>query len=119
MLVKHQLKQNHRFLSRKGFSEKITFRYNSAENITKLQDYVKFNKLLSESIVKNCVTVSQVSVDGSLFDLDSIIVTNSNTQALDFGQVKHIIINETTNDIIFIYLQLLNNGYVDHFAAYP
>lgn len=93
-------------------------RFDSIEKVSDIKDFFKFKNILREVDVDNYAPASQISVDGILFDLDSIIVVDCNTSTIEFGHVKYIIVSKTTNDIIFIYLKLINNGYVNQFAAY-
>lgn len=118
MFIKHQLQQNHTFLLQKGLQQKFKFSLSRTNNITLHDDYEKFKEIITESIIDNYVVVSWFSIDGLFFTTDLVILTNLNADILEFGLIKHIFLNDSTQEVLLLYQKIKNHHFSEHFAAY-
>lgn len=112
------MQQNYRFLLQEGLKHKFEFSYSSIENIEKVGDYVKFKKMLSVHEKENFTVVSRVSIDGLLFTSDLVIIIDRFAEEPQFGEIKYLLLDKQSQDVIFVIQKMKNNGYSDLLAAY-
>ncbi|XP_066595388.1 uncharacterized protein [Prorops nasuta] len=113
--LKHQLQLCSRFLSDEGFSDRITIGPISKCTLLKSKDYNSFKSILpilsDEYLITSCVTIN-----GTRYAPNLIVLLNSSSIIPTFGRIQYIICNN--QEVFFVVKKLQVVSSVMHYQAF-
>lgn len=116
--VKNQLRLNYRFLLQRGLQKTFAHGPQLCENVILLRDFKCFRDKITDLIKEKYKPVSWVLINSVCYKLGLIILLHFDKKVTKFGQLKYFLINENTEDVIFVCTVLNSKKYCKHFCGY-
>jgi hypothetical protein len=117
--LRHQLTQSYRFLSKESILPRLQVGSGEFVTLQDLDDYHKFSKSLSSSMVPSSLVfrANFVEIKGTVYKPSMCLLVNVNEHGPVFAEISHIFVLDG-NDVLFIFTYFLNGGYNEHLQAY-
>jgi len=117
LALKHQLILSHRFLSKKGFFDRLSLGPTLRQELTDLPEYLDFKNTLPWNIQYEYVLDTWVKVNGITYHKDMAVAMHLNDNIIVFGEIHYIIINNMRH-ISFICTEFHTKTINRHYCAF-
>ncbi|XP_076283963.1 uncharacterized protein LOC143210722 [Lasioglossum baleicum] len=114
LAIKQQLLLNYRFISRKGFCQRLDVGPTMCDILKNVKDYDDFKSVIPTELVTSLKAVSWAQINGTKYKPHMVIKINESDRV---GQIKYIL-TDSYRKVYFVFKILKIITFVDHYYAY-